>query len=56
MQDCTVQTPQGQDYVGKCYAGKQVHMAWDEIAVVAGVKDCGIKAFSLATYSVSLPY
>ncbi|XP_035302873.1 uridine-cytidine kinase-like 1 isoform X2 [Cricetulus griseus] len=24
MQDCTVQTPQGQDYVGKCYAGKQI--------------------------------
>nr|XP_048297365.1 uridine-cytidine kinase-like 1 isoform X4 [Myodes glareolus] len=24
FQDCTVQTPQGQDYVGKCYAGKQI--------------------------------
>lgn len=24
IQDCTVQTPQGQDYVGKCYAGKQI--------------------------------
>lgn len=23
-QDCVVQTPQGQDYAGKCYAGKQV--------------------------------
>lgn len=23
-QDCVVQTPQGQDYSGKCYAGKQV--------------------------------
>ncbi|XP_021568905.1 uridine-cytidine kinase-like 1 [Carlito syrichta] len=25
FQDCVVQTPQGQDYAGKCYAGKQVH-------------------------------
>uniref|UniRef100_A0A8D1XZH3 Uridine-cytidine kinase n=1 Tax=Sus scrofa TaxID=9823 RepID=A0A8D1XZH3_PIG len=24
FQDCVVQTPQGQDYAGKCYAGKQV--------------------------------
>lgn len=24
IQDCVVQTPQGQDYAGKCYAGKQV--------------------------------
>nr|XP_031543460.1 uridine-cytidine kinase-like 1 isoform X3 [Vicugna pacos] len=23
-QDCVVQTPQGQDYAGKCYAGKQI--------------------------------
>ncbi|KAG8513264.1 LOW QUALITY PROTEIN: Zinc finger protein 512B, partial [Galemys pyrenaicus] len=27
FQDCAVQTPQGQDYHGKCYAGKQVHQA-----------------------------
>lgn len=26
-QDCVVQTPQGQDYAGKCYAGKQVPAA-----------------------------
>ncbi|XP_049506377.1 uridine-cytidine kinase-like 1 isoform X5 [Panthera uncia] len=25
FQDCVVQTPQGQDYAGKCYAGKQLH-------------------------------
>uniref|UniRef100_A0A452EQ29 Uridine-cytidine kinase n=1 Tax=Capra hircus TaxID=9925 RepID=A0A452EQ29_CAPHI len=24
FQDCMVQTPQGQDYAGKCYAGKQI--------------------------------
>ncbi|XP_027476965.1 uridine-cytidine kinase-like 1 isoform X14 [Zalophus californianus] len=24
FQDCVVQTPQGQDYAGKCYAGKQI--------------------------------
>ncbi|XP_059980256.1 uridine-cytidine kinase-like 1 isoform X4 [Lagenorhynchus albirostris] len=24
FQDCVVQTPQGQDYSGKCYAGKQI--------------------------------
>ncbi|XP_057359187.1 uridine-cytidine kinase-like 1 isoform X2 [Manis pentadactyla] len=24
FQDCEVQTPQGQDYAGKCYAGKQI--------------------------------
>ncbi|XP_002747810.1 uridine-cytidine kinase-like 1 isoform X4 [Callithrix jacchus] len=24
FQDCVVQTPQGQDYTGKCYAGKQI--------------------------------
>ncbi|XP_023367783.1 uridine-cytidine kinase-like 1 isoform X1 [Otolemur garnettii] len=24
MQECVVQTPQGQDYAGKCYAGKQI--------------------------------
>ncbi|XP_076973706.1 uridine-cytidine kinase-like 1 isoform X4 [Tamandua tetradactyla] len=24
FQDCAVQTPQGQDYMGKCYAGKQI--------------------------------
>ncbi|KAM8775706.1 uridine-cytidine kinase-like 1 isoform 2-T2 [Rhynchonycteris naso] len=24
FQDCIVQTPQGQDYAGKCYAGKQI--------------------------------
>ncbi|XP_036178843.1 uridine-cytidine kinase-like 1 isoform X3 [Myotis myotis] len=24
LQDCVVQTPQGQDYAGKCYAGKQI--------------------------------
>uniref|UniRef100_A0A8C6RGQ1 Uridine-cytidine kinase n=1 Tax=Nannospalax galili TaxID=1026970 RepID=A0A8C6RGQ1_NANGA len=24
FQDCTVQTPQGQDYTGKCYTGKQI--------------------------------
>ncbi|XP_053430870.1 uridine-cytidine kinase-like 1 isoform X4 [Nycticebus coucang] len=24
FQDCIVQTPQGQDYTGKCYAGKQI--------------------------------
>lgn len=42
IQDCTVQTPQGQDYMGKCYAGKQVHMARDEIAVAAGVRDYGL--------------
>ncbi|GAB1287347.1 Uridine-cytidine kinase-like 1 [Apodemus speciosus] len=42
FQDCTVQTPQGQDYVGKCYAGKQVHMAWDEIAVAAGITGVSI--------------
>lgn len=38
-QDCVVQTPQGQDYAGKCYAGKQVP---------AGPVDWGVDVGALA--------
>lgn len=56
IQDCTVQTPQGQDYVGKCYAGKQVHMARSEIAVAAGIRGYGVRGIQIAAYSACLPH
>lgn len=54
IQDCTVQTPQGQDYVGKCYAGKQVHMASGEID--AGKRGCGLEAPSLQPTQPPFPH
>lgn len=56
IQDCTVQTPQGQDYVGKCYAGKQVHMARGEIAVAARIRGCGLEASSLQLTQPPFPH
>lgn len=37
LQDCVVQTPQGQDYAGKCYAGKQVLNGWGRGAAWTGL-------------------